>query len=211
MLGKGSQDYAHQYRQYIDENWLPVMDTRPYTCGFCGRAVSSYIGLRRRERVIRPGRLDLSDPKIRVIEIRACPHCWCATTFGPKKQYPEPLLGESFSSRDKSGDVKQIVALYNEAREALSQGAPSCAVLMFRKLLMHIAVEQGAGTKLKFVEHVDHLKSQGIVGKPMHGLLDRIRRDGNEENHEVVQATPEKASDLLNLVTLLIKSVYFAG
>ena len=144
-------------------------------------------------------------------DIRVCPDCGGATTFVEDHQYPRPLVGDSLSAKDKPDAVKLIVVLYNEARIAISQGASSCAVLMFRKLLMHIAVEQGAKPGLKFVAYVDHLKNEGVVGKPMHALLDRIKADGNEENHEIVRASQEKANDLLTLVTLLIRSVYYAN
>lgn len=81
---------------------------------------------------------------------------------------------------------------------------------MFRKILMHVAVEQGAGPKLSFVEYVRYLKDNGVVGKPQHALLDRIRDAGNTENHAIRRATLEDADDLLALVTLLIRSVYFS-
>jgi len=81
---------------------------------------------------------------------------------------------------------------------------------MFRKILMHIAVEQGAQHGLTFAGYVTFLKTHAVVGKPQHGLLDRIRKDGNQENHEVVRATREQAVEILDLVTLLIRSVYVA-
>jgi hypothetical protein len=144
-------------------------------------------------------------------DIRICNDCAGATTFVKNEQYPRPLLGERFDPKDKSTEVKQITALYNEACVALSQGGPSCAVLMFRKLLMHIAVEQGAQKGLKFVQYVEHLKDEGVVGKPQHDLLTRIKDAGNEENHEVRRATVKEAADLLDLASLLIRSVYFAA
>lgn len=156
----------------------------------------------------------LGDPfsgSYRETDIRVCPRCWAATTFLDKKaQFPGPLKGDNFDARKRNEDVQSVVALYDEARLALSRGAPSCAVLMFRKLLMHIAVQQGAKAGLGFVEYVTYLKDNGVVGKPQHGLLERIRKDGNQENHDVVRATQEQAEALLSLVTLLVRSVYFA-
>lgn len=82
---------------------------------------------------------------------------------------------------------------------------------MFRKLLMHVAVEQGAKPGLKFVQYVEHLKDEGVVGKPQHGLLTRIKDAGNDENHDVRRASIDEARDLLDLTSLLIRSVYFAA
>jgi len=123
MCDEDGQDYEGRYRQYIKENWLPVMDSRAYTCGFCGREVSSHIGLQRHDRWVTADSLSSGALNERLIEVRTCPQCWAATTFGAKEQYPKPLLGDSFDARDKSDDVKLIVALYNDARTALSQGA----------------------------------------------------------------------------------------
>ncbi|NLE61804.1 MAG: DUF4145 domain-containing protein [Planctomycetes bacterium] len=199
------------FNDYDRFGWQPASGTRRFTCGWCGRSIVSQIGLFRHDQWIDVNSLSFGAMNERVRDIRVCPDCGGATTFVKDEQYPRPLLGEAFNAHDKPVDVQLVVDLYNEARMALSQGASSCAVLMFRKLLMHIAVEQGAGSGLRFVEHVDYLKSQGIVGRPMHGLLDRIRTDGNQENHEIVRATRERAEDLLTLVSLLIRSVYFAG
>lgn len=121
--------------------------------------------------------------------------------------YPPPLEGESFNPQNQPSDVQDIVTLYDESRRALCRGAPSCAVLMFRKLLLHIAVQKGAKKGNHFIEFVEYLKKEKIVGKPQYELLDRIKEAGNVENHEIRRATLEEASDLLDLVTLLVKSL----
>jgi hypothetical protein len=142
------------------------------------------------------------------IEVRICNACNVGTTFFEDFQLPKPLRGETINSDGKDKALDLIVKLYGEARKALSQDCPSCAVLMFRKLLMHIAVQQGAKPRLRFVDYVDHLKSESVIGKPLFPLLDRIKDAGNEENHEIKRATTEEAEDLLNAVTHLIKSIY---
>jgi len=198
------------FDDYQRLGWQPAPQTRRFVCGWCGRSVVGQVGLFRHDQWLDANSLSFGAMHERVRDIRVCPDCGGATTFVRDEQYPRPLLGDGLNAQDKSDDVKLIVALYDEARMGLSQGASSCAVLMFRKLLMHIAVEQGAQPNLRFVEYVDYIKTQGVVGTPMHPLVDRIRADGNEENHEIVRATREKAEDLLMLVTLLIRSVYFA-
>lgn len=204
--------YREQFEQFLRQGWRPPLAARRLECGWCGRSVTTQVGLNKHEQYWQTGPLNpMGRPVSYDRDIRVCVDCGMATTFVKDDPYPRPMRGESMDARGKSDDIKLIVLLYDEARYALSQGAASCAVLMFRKLLMHIAVEQGAKSGQKFIEYVEYLKTQGIVGKPMHGLVDRIRTEGNEENHEVVRATDQKASDLLTLVTLLIKSVYFAN
>jgi hypothetical protein len=203
--------YSHQFGEYLRQGWKPVLEPRRYTCGWCGHAIASQYGLFKHDQWYEATILNpLGQAREFTRDIRVCVQCGGATTFVKDEQYPSPLLGEPIDARKKSQDVQLIAALYDEARHALSQGATSCAVLMFRKLLMHVAVQQGAPKGQRFVQYCEYLKSNSVVGKPMHGLLDRIKDDGNEENHEVVRATREKAMDLLRLVTLLIKSVYFA-
>ena len=203
--------YSHQFDAYLRQGWKPVLEPRRYTCGWCGHAIASQFGLFKHEQWIEPNFLrPMGQLQELTRDIRVCVQCGYATTFVKDEQYPRLLLGEAMDARKKVDDVKLIVALYDEARHALSQGATSCAVLMFRKLLMHVVVEQGAPKGGSFKEYCEYLKSNGIVGRPMHDLVDRIKDEGNEENHQIVRATREKGNDLLKLVTLLIKSVYFA-
>lgn len=205
------EEYRRLYADYLRQGWKPHTEPRRFACGWCGSDVSSQVGVFKHE-MSYPllGMGPMTGPSTFSRDIRVCVTCGGATTFVEKEQYPGPLLGERFDPKDKSTEVKQIIALYDEACVALSQGGPSCAVLMFRKLLMHIAVEQGAKKGVKFVQYVEHLKDEGVVGKPQHDLATRIKDAGNEENHEVRRATVKEAEDLLDLASLLIRSVYFA-
>lgn len=202
-----------RFELYVNDGYEPLLQSRRFRCGWCGNIVVSHVGLSNHMQLIPATMIgdelysDRTDTKFYV-----CPQCWIATTFVDQhRQLPEPFPGESFDARNKNTDVQLVVALYNEARYALGCRASSCAVLMFRKILMHVAVERGAATDLRFIEYVDYLKDKNIVGIPQHALLDRIRDDGNQENHEIVRATPEQALELLALVALLIRSVYFVA
>jgi len=210
MWDNDGDNQERKFGQYLREGWQPSPDVRRFVCGWCGQSVVSQVGLFRQDQWLDVNSISFGQMQEKIRDIRICPDCGGATTFIRDVQYPRPLLGDNLKYTGTSPDVETIVSLYNEARIALSQGAWSCSVLMFRKLLMHIAVEQGAKPGLRFIEYVEFLKTKGIVGTPMHGLLDRVRRDGNEENHEVVRATEDKAKELLTLVTLLIRSVYFS-
>lgn len=203
-----------RFEQYLRDGFHPHDDPKSYVCGWCGHTVSAAVGLFKHEEWFSVDEVGIFPfhPHRRETDVRICPECWIATTFLDRDlQLPGPIKGDNLDPRKKSEQAQCVVALYNEARRALSQRAPSCAVLMFRKLLMHIAVEQGAKPGLRFVEYADYLKINGVVGKPQHALLDRIRVEGNIENHEVRRAPPEQAEDLLNLTTLLIRSVYFSS
>jgi hypothetical protein len=187
--------YSHQFDEYLRQGWKPVLEPRRYTCGWCGHAIATQYGLFKHEQWYEATILNpLGQPREFTRDIRVCVQCGGATTFVKDEQYPPPLLGEAMDARQKSAEVKLIVVLYDEARHALCQGATRGAVVMFRKLLMHIAVERGAAKGLKFVQYCEHLKTTNVVGTPMHGLLDRIKDGGNEENHEIVRAPREKGN-----------------
>lgn len=208
-MARGPED---RYYEFAEQGWLPPHDARSYVCGWCGRTVSSQLGMGKSELRIESSPLaPLGVPNQFNRDVRVCTHCACATTFIEHNQLPGPLPGEHFEAKGKGEHVELIVTLFNEARFALRDGAASCATLMFRKLLMHIAVEQGAKAGLKFVQYVEHLKDEGVVGKPQHGLLTRIKDAGNDENHDVRRASIDEARDLLDLASLLIRSVYFAA
>lgn len=189
----------------FSSGWHFNTTARNFRCGHCGQGVSPILGLHKSQHVVQAGTLTFSR------DFRICPECEMVTTFKKNGQFPGPLQGENFKAPRANAEVTKTVALYNEARIAVSHNSPSCAILMFRKLLMHIAVEQGAEQNRSFLDYVEYLKTNGVVGKPQHTILDRIRKEGNVENHAIVRASEEAANDLLTLVTLLIKSVYFAG
>lgn len=201
-----------RFEEYVRDGWDPHHGTKAYVCGWCGRSVSTSTGLYKHEEWMSIDSIGPFLPNRRTTDIRVCPECWVGTTFLDEKlQLPAAVNGDNLDPSDKGEEVEMIVSLYNEARVALSRRAPSCAVLMFRKLLMHIAVHQGAKIGLKFVQYVDYFKDENVVGKPQHEILDRIKDAGNIENHQIVRATPEQAEDLLDLATLLIRSVYFSS
>ncbi|MBI1825564.1 MAG: DUF4145 domain-containing protein [Planctomycetes bacterium] len=207
-------DHRDRLDQYIRDGFFPHDGPRSYVCGWRGRTVSSFVGLFKQEEWFSVDMIGLGGflQNRRQTDIRVCAECWIATTFLDKEiQLPDPLKGDNLDQRKRTEDAPLIIALYNEARFALSPRAPSCGVLMFRKILMHIAVEQGAKAGLHFIQYVEYLKTNGIVGKPKHALLDRIKDEGNLESHEIHRASTEQAEDPLNLFTLLIRSVYFSS
>ena len=123
------------FERYLEEGWHPHKDSRSYTCGHCGTLVNSWIGLWTQWHTYQSSIGD-SD---HVRDIRICTSCRMATTFVDNRgQIPGPLSGEQFDPRKADEEVKDIILLYNQARYALRDNATSCAVLAFRKILMHI-------------------------------------------------------------------------
>ncbi len=135
-----------------------------------------------------------------------CPVCnrpsFLASGLG--EQTPGPLPGQAVDGID---DV-DVAALYTEAQRAISVGAPSAAVLVSRKILMHLAVSNGAKENQGFTYYAQFLSDEGVVGKPFADVLEHIKDQGNKENHELEVRSQEDAALILKLVEFLLRSVY---
>jgi hypothetical protein len=84
----------------------------------------------------------------------------------------------------------------------------TAAVLACRKLLMNVAVSQGAAAGDRFIAYVDHLASAGFVPPNARGWLDHIRRKSNEANHEISLMTKADAEDLVTFAEMLLKLIF---
>lgn len=135
--------------------------------------------------------------------IYICSHCKMPTFFDKSKQIPAPTLGN-----EVAGVPDDIRELYNEAREDTGISAYTSAVLVCRKLLMHIAVEQGAKVGKSFVEYVEYLSEKGFVPPKGKQWVDHIRNKGNEANHEIVFMKEKDALELIDFIELLLKFIY---
>lgn len=163
--------------------------SRAYTCGFCGNRVASDKGYHHE-----------AD---RRICIYICPHCDMPTFFAPDIQVPGVAAGNEVRALPKD-----IHALYREARACVAAGAHTAAVLTCRKLLMNIAVSEGAAAGKTFMDYVEYLAKNGYVPPKGKDWVDHIRRKGNEANHEIVLMTESHASELISFAEMLLKFIY---
>jgi hypothetical protein len=165
-----------------------------YVCGYCGNRVASSVGW--------------TEARARAV-IAVCPHCTGPTISG--------ALGAGGAPRTIPGvrpgeDVEhvpeRVVGLYNEARDCYAAGAYTSSVLAARKLLMNIAVEQGAPEGGTFASYVDHLAGAGYVPPNGKVWVDQIRTIGNEATHEIDVKTSDEAERLLAFLEMLLKFIY---
>ena len=161
-------------RQWVN---LSGPGSRSFTCGFCGHVVSS-----------NQGWFTNNQPQEFVF---VCPNCTRPVYFGDVGQVPGVAPGNDV------GHLPEVTAkLYKEARMCVAAGAPTSSVLASRKLLMHIAVEQGAPTGASFMAYVEYLANSGYVPPNGKGWVDHIRKNGNEASHEIVLMTTEDVAGL---------------
>jgi DNA-directed RNA polymerase subunit RPC12/RpoP len=159
-----------------------------YICAFCGNQVGALEHYRR---------LDTNDC------VYICATCQAPTSYWKGTLHPSPRFG-----RAVQGLPADIAALYDEARGCMSVPAHTGAVLLCRKILMHVAVEVGAGTGLKFIEYVEYLADQHYVPPNAKGWVDHIREKGNEATHEIVQMSKEEAEQLMSFTEVLLQLMY---
>lgn len=164
------------------------LNVRRFKCGFCGMVVGSDRGY-------------FNNNLLQMIYI--CPHCKRPTYFEQNGQFPAPLLGSSVSNVPQ-----EVESLYTEARVCTGAGAHTAAVLACRKLLMNIAVNQGAQEGKRFIEYVEYLADKGYV--PPNGKIwvDHIRKKGNEATHEIALMNEKDAADLITFVEMLLRFIY---
>ncbi len=80
--------------------------------------------------------------------------------------------------------------------------------MLLRKLLMHIAVAQGAESGGSFQQYVSHLSDRGFVPPNGKHWVDHIRSKGNEANHELLHTERTEAERLLVFAAMLLRFIY---
>jgi len=178
----------------MDIRWYSInsIGSVEFQCGYCGNAVASDQGYFAQQR------LEGLEARIYI-----CPHCACPTFFH----------GDSYSPHVAPGNEVQhlpdeIQSLYREARNCVAAHAYTASVLACRKLLMNIAVAQGAGEGLRFIEYVDYLAKEGFVPPNGRHWVDHIRKKGNEATHEILLMGSEDAIELISFSEMLLKFIF---
>ena len=170
-------------------------DSRGWTCGYCGHEVGGKVGYAREG-------YESQDRSIYI-----CPHCEQPTVFldgaFDREQVPAPICGHEV------GSLPPLVGeLYDEVRRCIQYSSYTSAVLAMRKLLMHVAVEQGAEEGGTFVSYIDYLDENGWIPPSGRGWVDAIRKAGNEATHEIVLMNEARARRLLDFTETLLRLVY---
>lgn len=181
----------------MNRRWetIGTLQSKAYVCGYCGHPLSSEKGYWYR---------DLSTAA-NLAQIYICHFCDKPTFFDEAgKQTP----GASYGNDVEGITDNSVANLYKEARDSMSTSSYTAAVLCCRKLLMHIAVAQGAEEGKNFFEYVKYLSDNHFVPPGAKGWVDHIRKKGNEANHEIKIMTDTDAKDLISFLEMLLKMIY---
>lgn len=169
-----------------------------YHCGFCGANAApsaSYCCGRKSKS---------STSTITVAQIYICPNCNKPTFKSEDDQIP----GFKFGREVKHLPNDAIRELYEEARKCTSIGAFTSSVLACRKLLMNVAVSQGAEEGKSFVEYINFLESRGYIPPGGRTWVDEIRKHGNQATHEIDMKTKEQAESIIIFTEMLLKFIF---
>ena len=173
---------------------LSKIEEFSYTCGYCGTKTGVNVGYQ-------------VDREMHTIYI--CGGCKRPTFFeedqdsGEVFQTPAPAYGDDLQNLSQ-----EIEQLYNQARRCIQAGAYTGCILICRKILMHVAVEEGANSGQNFLSYVTYLQTNNYIPPKGQGWVDYIRQRGNEENHEIVLSSLEDATLLIDFTSMLLRNVY---
>lgn len=170
---------------------LHTVRSAGYICGHCGRDISSdkaYVAT-------------YNGSTIPCLYI--CHSCNLPSFLFGKMQVPGSTIGGSVKHLPK-----EIETIYNEIRKCTTSGAFTAAVMTGRKLIMHIAVSEGAKNGLTYEQYVDFLDTSGYVPPKNKGGLTAIRKLGNKANHEIVIMDHAQATSMIKFLEMLLKFNY---
>ncbi|HHJ3168788.1 TPA: DUF4145 domain-containing protein [Vibrio parahaemolyticus] len=167
---------------------LQSLNSKSFTCGYCNNQVASNRGY----------------PKHGGESIYICPHCDESTFIGSSgRQVPGCAPGDSVEHLPE-----ELKSLYDEARNSVAASCFTGAVLLCRKLLMNIGVQQGAEEGKAFIFYIDYLAEQGYIPPNGRGWVDHIRQKGNEATHEIILMGKSDCDDLIAFSEMLLKFIY---
>lgn len=177
-------------------NWANTahLNSKRFLCGHCDNRVASVDGYYTSGAIPGAGWQGA---------IYICPECERPTYFCGGIVLPRPMPGGAVA-----GVPPEVLSLYNEARRSISAEAFTASVLASRKLLMNIAVGQGAEKGEAFVSYVDYLAKAGYVPPNGKAWVDHIRKKGNEATHEIPSMTEDDAVELVTFLEMLLKFIY---
>jgi hypothetical protein len=171
--------------------------SKSYTCGYCGNPLASQKGYAATQYPDGSGQ--------RLAYIYVCHFCNNPTYFDING-YQVP--GSAFGRPVEHVPEQDVAPLYEEARNCMKVNAYTAAILCCRKLLMNIAVKQGAKEGRRFAEYVSYLADSGFLPPNGKKWVDEIRKKGNEATHEIAIMTREDAEELIEFSEMLLRFIY---
>lgn len=175
---------------------LSTLPSVRITCGWCNSIISPNKGYSVRYNSSQSGDIGY---------IYICPNCNQVILYRDYQKVVFPLckFGKSINKLPE-----QVSLIYNEIRECYSIGAFTSIGLLGRKLLMHVAVQEGAEEDKSFLYYVNYLNDNRYVPKKSKHLLEFLRSQGNDANHFVQILQKEEAEKIISFIELILTFIY---
>jgi hypothetical protein len=135
-----------------------------------------------------------------------CPQCHMPVSKGLDGKIIPPSLFLPFD--DIRHLPEKIEKMYGECRKSFSNECYYSVIMVARSLMMHIAVDKGANTNLKFIEYVAYLKTNGFISEHEKMWVDKIRELGNRYIHKTDEATKADAERTIVFISQMLKNIY---
>lgn len=132
-----------------------------------------------------------------------CPHCGSPSSSINGMFLPSPKEG-----RIIKGLPCEIQEIYDEIRNVTGVNAYRASDMLCRKVLMHIAVTEGADEGKSFLFYVNYLVEKKIISERMKKWVDKIREYGNEQVHEIKELDEESSKKTLQFTIQLLVTIY---
>lgn len=186
-----------------------------FTCANCGRDINSDYGMALRTVTFddqnKTGwyadRYEYTENKIG-IGVYVCTNCGFPTFIGVDNKMKPIQIPRSAYGSDISGVSESVGEIYSEARHSYGVGAYTGVVELCRSLLNHVAVDLGAPKGKRFIEYVNFLDENHYISVKSRDWVDRIRKLGNQANHDLTVFSESEAKLCLKFVEMILKTNY---
>jgi hypothetical protein len=174
--------------------WLNIenVEVAKFTCAYCRSLVASDRGYTAN-----------GDVTNTYAYIRICPNCQYPTFFTLRGyQHPTAAFGKPVSHLPS----QEVEALYDEARNCMRVAAYIAAVMCCKKILMNMAVTEGAKEGKSFVQYLDYLKDQGFIPAKGKEWVEYVRLKGNEASYEISVMERKDAEQFITFLETLLRA-----
>lgn len=178
---------------FRDSSWKNVeaLISLPFVCWNCNNLVASDKGYKTHNDNLKK-------------KIYLCPHCNAPNVYDSDGK----AILSSLTGKEIKKLPENIKNVYDEVRKCMQSNSFTGAVMLMRKIIMNIAVHEGAEKNKNFAEYIDYLCDNGIVHKKSKNKADSVRELGNNANHEIENRTQEEAQNCFEFIELLLMANY---
>jgi hypothetical protein len=136
-----------------------------------------------------------------------CPNAECEE--GSVKLRDGSVYPSAPAGRTVAGLSDDVAGAWREARIAHNVGAYTAAEMMFRKILMYVAVDK-AGSKEgeSFESYVNDLEANRYLTPGLKDVVDQVRQRGNGATHELPSSDEKDSLQTMAIVEYLLMSLY---